>query len=612
MKAQQRIDKLLDIVNVKVEEEVSALTGADFKLSDFSKTLFSKKEYVDDIFGKKILAHMDITGELEGKGCLVVDLKDGIRLGGILIMLPQSELEDAILNEIYNEETEDSYGEIANIIAGAFTKVFEENYPKSFRFIRKEQEIVLPVKVDIDSDTPFSTGYYYLVRGAMQINGVDSGNLDFLMPAEPFGLLPEEVTPQQAAEVETADDKKKNEGNKTFDVPEEKQEPVLERPTDTNIKEPASESGSEKENGIRKTGKHDQCTRNKQLVDKLLTLSREQYADEVSALLGVSIKLTNPENSFIDKESFFYDEVSGKQVLADFDIVDGLDGKAHFFISLKDAIRFGAILIMLPPSELETVVREEDFSPEIEDAYSEVANIISGGYTSVFQEKYTESIRFVKKGVETVSPMKVDVDSDDVIARLQFYKSSCDIEIDGVQCGKMGILLPADVFGLAPEESKNVDQTIAGDAVSSGMAGSPDADDKAVSGTGGDVVGADELFDVLLIHNHHREVNTVTNEIRAMGLSCKSITFNDTIKNYVSEKLRLVLIIMNDVNEQSYGVTIKVNTLSSVPIVAAGAQWTRTSVIKAVKYGVDDILLLPAAPDDIREKVYANMLEMAA
>ena len=54
--------------------------------------------------------------------------------------------------------------------------------------------------------------------------------------------------------------------------------------------------------------------------------------------------------------------------------------------------------------------------------------------------------------------MKVDVESDDVISLKQYYLNSYDIEIDGLQCGKIGILLPADLFGLIPDENKNVEQ----------------------------------------------------------------------------------------------------------------------------------------------------------
>ena len=58
-----------------------------------------------------------LPGEITGKGCLFIGIKDAIRLGGTLIMLPSGELEEVIGREEYTEEVEDSYGEIANIIA---------------------------------------------------------------------------------------------------------------------------------------------------------------------------------------------------------------------------------------------------------------------------------------------------------------------------------------------------------------------------------------------------------------------------------------------------------------------------------------------------------------
>ena len=43
---------------------------------------------------------MDITGEITGKGCLLIGIKDAIRLGGTLIMLPAAELEEVIDREL--------------------------------------------------------------------------------------------------------------------------------------------------------------------------------------------------------------------------------------------------------------------------------------------------------------------------------------------------------------------------------------------------------------------------------------------------------------------------------------------------------------------------------
>ena len=126
MDPQKRIDKILDAAEARAQEEVGGLLGADFELVSDSRIICSKEAVFDELSGKQVCAQMEVVGEVTGLGCLLIGIKDAIRLGGTLIMLPPSELEEAIGREEYGEEVEDSYGEIANIIAGSFTTSFEE------------------------------------------------------------------------------------------------------------------------------------------------------------------------------------------------------------------------------------------------------------------------------------------------------------------------------------------------------------------------------------------------------------------------------------------------------------------------------------------------------
>ena len=294
-------------------------------------------------------------------------------------------------------------------------------------------------------------------------------------------------------------------------------------------------------------------------------------------------------------------------------IVDDLQGTGYLVVSLKDAIRFGSILIMLPPSEMETAVNEEDFSADNEDAYGEIANIIAGAYTAVFQEQYEKSIRFVKEALETVSPMKVDVESDDVIPRQNYYMNRCELEIDGVACGHMHMLLPAELFELgALLKNGTADNHANADKAQDNEAEIDSGDGLRKAGGISPVVSVEGPYDVLIIQNDQIEAGKISTEIENAGVKTRMISYNDPIRPYVNDRLRLVFIVMENIDEQAFSIIIKVNTLSSVPIVATGAMWTRSKVIKAVKYGVQDILLTPANTVDIMEKLNTNMLQMAA
>ncbi len=68
MKNQQKIDKILISVKAKIEDEVGALMGVDFKLTDFITQIVTKEDYFGEFTSKKIVAKLNITGEIEGHG----------------------------------------------------------------------------------------------------------------------------------------------------------------------------------------------------------------------------------------------------------------------------------------------------------------------------------------------------------------------------------------------------------------------------------------------------------------------------------------------------------------------------------------------------------------
>jgi len=170
--------------------------------------------------------------------------------------------------------------------------------------------------------------------------------------------------------------------------------------------------------------------------------------EEVSALLGAEIKLNNIENSVVTKEEFFYEKVSSKQVVANMDVVGDVEGSSYLSVDLRDAVRIGGVLIMLPTSELESVVTNEEFGDDASDAYGEIANIIAGVYTAVFEEQYSKQLRFIKKDLLQVAPMKVDIGSDEPFADQHYYLSTMQLVIEGNELGNVNYLLPLDVIQL--------------------------------------------------------------------------------------------------------------------------------------------------------------------
>ncbi len=614
-----------------MQEEVSALLGKTLSFGKPETSVLSKEEYFSQPAGKTVLAHVQIEGDLEGHGALLVSVRDAIRIGGTLIMLPDSELEAVVSDEEYTEELEDSYGEIANIICGSLTVTFDEQYPKNVRLVRTEQEVILPVKVDIESDEPVPDGQYYLMRCGMRFEDMEMGELHLLLPAATFGLVAEPEPDQATAADETAGrDAAAQTTGSTGDGAEQvaaDAAPGSAPQTAAAEAGPAGDAGRDQGDATpggpasppRDVGKQ------RKLIDRLLAACSEKVGEEVGALLGGDLKLVPEENEIYGKEDLL-DQLVGKQLLARFDVRGEGEGEVFLFCEIKDAIHLGGTLIMLPEAELEEVVRNEEFSDDTEDAYGEIANIIAGVYTGVFEEQYRRKLGFVKTGLEVVVPVKIDPESDEVIPNRPYYVSVCRIHLNGNDMGLLHVAFPAALLELEalaararpseeqeapPAGEQRPESRPAGDGdvvAAPGAAGGAAAGESSIQDT-----QAAAPADVLLVTDDDHEAASIAAALEKFGYASRTLHFKDQVIDMLTPSVRIIFLVMAEVSEQGFGVAIKiVSSGCRLPLVAAGPAWTRSKVLRAVKYGARDILITPATEEDVREKIEANLGRIAA
>ena len=589
-KAKQKLNKVLEEVQPRISEEVGGLIGGALSLTDFTTRVISKEDFFDEPSGKLVFAEMQVTGDIEGDGCLLVTVKDAVRLGGTLIMLPESELEAVVASEDYSEEIEDSYGEIANIISGSYTKTFEEMFPKACRFIRKELQLITPVKVDGTSDELIPCQNYYQISCQMAFNDKKMGTLTVLLPAAAFGVDEIETEEPETAEVAT--------------------EPSKESGADVSAGA-ASAAGESSEKPAAKTV---DIKKQKKRVDTVLAKCISKMQDEVGAILGTEITLSDPDNKIVSKEDYFFDEASGKQILAHMDVVGDSEDNCYLYVGLKDAIYIGGTLIMLPPAELEIVVADEEFSDDTEDAYGEIANIIAGVYTSVFEEQYPKQLRFIKTGLEKVIPLKVDTESDSPMPDQDYYLSSARLSIGAKEMGNVQMLFPASLLELDQLGAASADGALEAENAESASGGiTAKADGSAGGGQVGTVAAGETSDpDFLIVSNDEVECGKITAVLDEQKIRYRVLSHKESVGDYLPGVVKAIFLLMTDVNENGMGVAIKISGISSLPLIAAGPEWTRSKVIKAVKYGVDDILITPAASEDIAEKIRSVTASMAA
>ena len=91
------------------------------------------------------------------------------------------------------------------------------------------------------------------------------------------------------------------------------------------------------------------------------------------------------------------------------------------------------------------------------------------------------------------------------------------------------------------------------------------------------------------------------------GFQVAEGSLNADIKElFAGRNVRLVIIGSQDADDRELSVCIKVNAIRQdfpPPIIMSAECWTRTAVLKALKYGARDIIIKPFNGDDVAAKV---------
>ncbi len=318
------------------------------------------------------------------------------------------------------------------------------------------------------------------------------------------------------------------------------------------------------------------------LIDKILETVRAKIGEEVGGLLGQTLTLAPTKNHYVSKAEFL-DAAAGQLAFSKLSVTgDDQQGEIYLFLNLKDAILLGGTLLMVPPAELEKRMRGANLDEETADAFSEIINIIAGIYNAAFEQLYKEKLHFAKIGLETIVPTTMTEDSAQPFPDQELYMAAYDLELEDKKLGKMQIIYPATLFGLGKAEQSP--------AKADGSADAPPH--------------------VLIVADNTEEAGAFTATLQEDGYSATVLDFKDTVKDFLAEKkIQGVFLVMSEVNEQGFGAAIKVRSAcdKSTPLVVAGPQWTRKAVLQAVRYGACDVMVTPATPEDIREKIKAHI-----
>ena len=289
---------------------------------------------------------------------------------------------------------------------------------------------------------------------------------------------------------------------------------------------------------------------------------------------------------------------------------------------------------MLPTNEIQERISKEVFGTEENDAFGEIANIISGALSTSFEEDYRGELHFIKTNLEPLNKNKLDITSDEPFPEQDLFLAAFSCKKDGKDLKPFHIVIPAHLLELetadepVTEEAKpNVQEEKASSppktkkAKESGTpekdnqtegqseAAEPEGDDpQEIPKETMDSAPGDEA--VLILSNSPEDCQIFVESLEPQACECICKDFHEDIKEIFQTRLvKGVFLIMKEVNDQGFATVIKIKSAASpqIPIIAAGPKWTRSTVLQAVKYGSCDVLMTPSTVEEIQGKIKSHM-----
>ncbi|MDD2270763.1 MAG: response regulator [Desulfuromonadaceae bacterium] len=338
----------------------------------------------------------------------------------------------------------------------------------------------------------------------------------------------------------------------------------------------------------------------------MLETALKQAGEESGMLLGQELSIALSDSLSTSKSSYFGGLDDGCFVLA-VDSGEAYVGQFYLLFSLRDAIVMSSILLGIPPARIQEKKRLSIIENDDIDAFSEIANMVNGALNTVFQGALSNKVR-----LKLLPPSKYIPDIDPLtpeepIPDGDFLMFRSKLEMPGQEMNYLDVLIPTalgNLFDPQPVEAEAEAESDAGAETEAGgeSAGEDDQEDSDAAQAIHDGVDS-----IVLLEDNEEQRQQLTELVSFTGFQIAEGTLNADIKElFAGRNVKLVIIGSQDANDRELAVCIKVNAIrqdSPPPIIMSAECWTRTAVLKALKYGARDIIIKPFTGDDVTSKV---------
>lgn len=343
-------------------------------------------------------------------------------------------------------------------------------------------------------------------------------------------------------------------------------------------------------------------------LHEMLGAALQQAGEESGMLLGQELAVALSDSLKTTKKAYFGD-------LDDSCFVIGVDsreayaGQFYLVFSLRDAIVMSSILLGIPPARIQEKKRLCIIESDDVDAFSEIANMINGSFNTVFQGTLPNKVHLKLLSPKKFIPDVDKLDEEEPLPDGEFLMFRSKLEMPGQELNHLDVLIPVELGNLfdppaeVPEEevAQEEEKAVPEAKVAPAEGG---AEEQVVASASAPADGGTES--IVVLEDDDEQRHQMVEAMSFTGYEVVQGTLNADIKEMFSgRKVHLVVIGSMDADDRELSVCIKVNAIrqdSPPPIIMSAQRWTRTAVLKALKYGARDIIIKPFGREDLANK----------
>jgi CheY-like chemotaxis protein len=333
-------------------------------------------------------------------------------------------------------------------------------------------------------------------------------------------------------------------------------------------------------------------------LQTMLEKALAQAASECGMLLGHELAVGEAASRQLSRDDYF-GALENASFVVGIESKEEYQGTFHLVFALRDAIVLSSLLLGVPPARIQEKKRLAIIEEDDVDAFSEIANQVTGSFNAVFKPSLPKKVHLKQLTPKKFIPGKDTIDGKEPIVDGDYYLLQVPLQMAGHDLEQVDLLIPLQLARLFDLQN--------GEGAEEEAASAPSPEQPEESGA-----GAPRLPSVLILEDNDAERQQFRDILAASGVGAVDAPLSADLKKVLEDGgVKAVLVGIDNSDDQELSLCFKVKSQFrevSVPIIVCARQWTRSGVLKALKYGARDILLKPCPPEELTAKVMKLMV----